>query len=104
MLARVVDVYARRLHDKTDLLVEVNPRHVRFYERMLGFRQSGPERHCPRVDAPAVLMWLHLTHAQEQIAQYGGRRELSHTLRSLYPLFFSPAEESGITARLRRGE
>ena len=37
-------IYARRIHACSDLFVEVNPRHVRFYERMLGFRSFGPER------------------------------------------------------------
>ena len=101
MLFHVAYMYARRLHGKTDLLIEVNPRHVRFYDRMLGFAQLGPERICPRVNAPAVLMWLALRHAEEQISLYGGHRETAHDVRSLYPLFFSPAEETGITARLR---
>jgi len=101
MLFHIAFMYARRLHGSTDLLIEVNPRHVRFYSRMLGFRRLGPERICPRVNAPAVLMWLPLTHADEQIARYGGTGDRASDARSLYPLFFSPAEEAGITERLR---
>ena len=37
MLFHIAYIFARRMHDRTDLLIEVNPRHVRFYERMLGF-------------------------------------------------------------------
>jgi hypothetical protein len=39
----------------TELLIEVNPRHRRFYEILLGFDVVG-ERFNTRVDAPAVLM------------------------------------------------
>lgn len=103
MMFHVAYMYARYIHDKTDLLIEVNPRHARFYNRMLGFRRLGPERLCPRVNAPAVLMWLPLQHAEEQISVYGGHRSAAEGERSLYPLFFSLVEEAGITARLRAG-
>lgn len=101
MMFHVAYMYARRIHHCTDLVIEVNPRHVRFYERMLGFVVFGPARHCPRVGAPAVLMRLDLAHAQEQIARFGGHRELAGSVRALYPLFFSPDEEDGIVGRLR---
>jgi hypothetical protein len=101
MMFHVAYMYARRLHQSTDLLIEVNPRHVRFYMRMLGFRRLGPERLCPRVNAPAVLMWLPLGYAEEQIALLGGQGDAAEGVRSLYPLFFSPHEEEGITARLQ---
>jgi len=42
----------------TDVFVEVNPRHVRFYRRRLGFAVAGEERVCPRVLAPSVLLRL----------------------------------------------
>ena len=37
-------------------IVEINPRHRRFYEREIGFTELGPLRVCPRVDAPALLL------------------------------------------------
>jgi len=101
MMFHIAYMYARRLHRCTDLLIEVNPRHVRFYRAMLGFEVLGPERSCPRVNAPAVLLRLRLEHAQEQLARYGGHRELAATVRSLYPLGFSAEEENGICGRLR---
>ena len=101
MMFHIAYMYARRIHRCTDLVIEVNPRHVRFYERMLGFRQLGPERMCPRVGAPAVLLLLNLDHAAAQIAAYGGLREQASKIRSLYPFFFSAVEEEGISARLR---
>lgn len=97
----VAYLFARRRFRGTDLLAEVNPRHVRFYQRMLGFEQWGPERLCPRVNAPAVLLRLRLGHAEQQIRQLGGRRdERERNVRSLYPLAFSAAEERGICARI----
>ncbi|MCB1914780.1 MAG: hypothetical protein KDG52_03550 [Rhodocyclaceae bacterium] len=40
----------------TDLVIEVNPRHARFYVQRFGFIQIGDERICSRVGAPAVLL------------------------------------------------
>lgn len=96
----VAYLYARRLYHATHLLAEVNPRHVLFYRRMLGFSVHGAERHCPRVDAPAVLLMLPLDFGEAQVARFGGQPELARTTRSLYPLFFSPQQEAGIVARL----
>lgn len=102
MLFHIAYMYAYRINQATDLLIEVNPRHVRFYQRMLGFRLLGPERSCERVGgAPALLMWLRLKHAAEQIDRYGGHREMAGQVRSLYPHFFAPGEEDGIVNRLK---
>ena len=94
-------IYARRIYYCTDLLIEVNPRHVGFYRRMLGFEQLGLQRFNPRVAAPAVLLGLCLAHAETQIANYGGHPQLYSSVRSLYPYAFSPHEEAGIERRLR---
>jgi hypothetical protein len=101
MMFHIAYMYARRFANCTDLLIEVNPRHVRFYRAMLGFEVLGEERTCPRVNAPAVLLRLDLSYAQRQIARFGGHRELAAKVRSLYPLAFSPKEEDGICGRLR---
>ncbi len=101
MMFHIAYMYARRFAKCTDLLIEVNPRHVRFYRAMLGFEVLGEERTCPRVNAPAVLLRLDLAYCEQQIARYGGHRELAQTMRSLYPLAFSRSEEDGICGRLR---
>jgi hypothetical protein len=44
----------------TDVVIEVNPRHVRFYERVFGFVVAGAERFCERASAPCVLLALDL--------------------------------------------
>jgi hypothetical protein len=99
-LFHVAYIIAHRINGIQNLVIEVNPRHVRFYEAMLGFEVAGPERMNERVQAPAVLMRLALAHAREQIARCGGRPELAQAERSLYPYFFSPADEAGIVNRL----
>ncbi len=97
-------IYGRNIHSATDFLIEVNPRHVLFYQRMLGFEPFGEERICPRVNAPAVLLRLDLTHADEQIVRYGGIGSNVPGVKSIYPYFFSRDDELGITQRLLKGE
>ena len=55
-LFRVAHQYACEQFAASDAVIEVNPRHARYYQRWLGFRQLGKLRHCQRVDAPAVLL------------------------------------------------
>jgi hypothetical protein len=97
-------IYGRNIHRATDFLIEVNPRHALFYQRMLGFEPFGEERVCPRVNAPAVLLRLDLTHADEQIIRYGGTGSAVPGVKSIYPYFFSRDDELGITQRLQKGE
>ncbi|WP_229493636.1 GNAT family N-acetyltransferase [Massilia arenae] len=97
-------IYARDIHGCTDIVIEVNPRHRRFYERMLGFRKEGELKINPRVDAPAYLLRVNLVFVTEQIAHFGGSyaAEGETEERSFYPYFFSPREERGIINRLLR--
>lgn len=91
-------IFGRRRHGATDLVIEVNPRHVTYYQRVLGFRPAGPERTCARVGAPAVLLHLDLDYVDEQIGLLAGRR--GDAQRSLYPYFFSKLEEDGLNRRM----
>lgn len=95
-------LYARELHGCDHVVVEVNPRHVEFYRRILGFAEIGPRRNNPRVDAPAVLLCLDLRHTQEQlvITQDGG----AHTpalIKAFYKSGFSIKEQEAILRRMR---
>jgi hypothetical protein len=99
-LFHVAFIYAWYIQKSTDLLIEVNPRHQRFYERMLGFKRHGEIRNNPRVNAPAVLLWLDLGYAYHQIQKFGGKDGHLRGEKSLYPYFFSPHEEEGIAHRL----
>lgn len=100
-LFHVAYIYAYRTMGYDSLLIEVNPRHVRYYERMLGFQVIGQKRLNKRVNAPAVLLCLDFAHAQNQIDKFGGKPEFSLVERSLYPYFFSVSEEVSIVARLK---
>ena len=99
-LFHILFIYARRLNGCTDVFIEVNPRHRRFYESMLGFVRLGEDRNNPRVNAPASLLWISLDNVERQIIEHGGTSEHAERNRSLYPFFFSRAEEDGIYGRL----
>lgn len=96
-LFHIVFVYGQRTFGCTDLFIEVNPRHVRFYEAMLGFKRIGDTKLKESVEAPAQLMWLEVAAIRGYI---DGHHRDSSDRRSLYPLFFSPAAETGIYNRL----
>lgn len=103
-LIHISYIYAHNIHGYTDYVIEVNPRHVMFYKRMLGFSDFGVERNCSRVGAPAVLLRLDLAYMGEQISQYGGLMEQGNSERSFYPYFFPMSDEPGITGRLIAGK
>lgn len=48
--------YGKDLFSASDVVIEVNPRHALYYQRLMRFKQIGNARQCPRVDAPAVLL------------------------------------------------
>ena len=70
-------LYAHDVYRATDLLGEVNPRHVASQKRMFGFRQISDIRTCPRVGAPAVLLHLELRYVSEKISFLAGSRSSS---------------------------
>jgi len=93
-------IYARDIHQCTDIIIEVNPRHRRFYEYMLGFKREGEMKMNTRVNAPAYLLRVNLAFVTEQIQKHGGTFSTAGNERSFYPYFFSPREEQGIIHRL----
>jgi hypothetical protein len=103
-LIHLAVIYARDIHHCTDIFIEVNPRHRRFYERMLGFERQGELKINSRVNAPAYLLRVSLAYMTEQIDKYGGTFTSPDSERSFYPYFFSPREEKGIINRLLRAD
>lgn len=95
-------IYARDIHHCTDIVIEVNPRHRRFYEQMLGFKRLGTVKTNPRVNAPAHLLKVSLAYISEQVQLHGGTFDTDRSERSFYAYFFSPREEAGIIQRLLR--
>ena len=103
-LFNVAYIYAHRVMGFDTLLIEVNPRHVLYYERMLGFKVMAPQRHSPRVGAPAVLMGINFSYIREQGERFASLSRASIAGRSLYPDWFSPIEEEAIYRRLTRSK
>lgn len=100
-LFHIVFVYGHRTHGCTDLLIEVHPRHVRFYAAMLGFEPVGTLRVNESVGVALQLMSLKVANIRENVDLCAAKPGALGT-RSLYPLFFSPSDENGIYARLAR--
>lgn len=73
LLVQSAYLVGRLVHRATDVFIEVNPRHVSFYERAFQFRRVGEPTMCPRVQAPSVLMHL-------ELSQLDRRFDLSNSL------------------------
>ncbi|MGG7055218.1 N-acyl amino acid synthase FeeM domain-containing protein [Nitrosomonas sp. ANs5] len=98
-LFHIAYLYAHVLHDAQDAFIEINPRHMSFYRRMLGFCQIGQQQTCPRVNAPAVLLHLDLEYMGAQITAMAG--QLRQREKSIYPLFLTRSEEEGVIQRMQ---
>ena len=66
-LVQATYLVAHLVHCMTDIFIEVNPRHVRFYQRVFGFAAATAERWCARVGAPSVLMHLDLEEFSQRL-------------------------------------
>ena len=53
----------------TDVFIEVNPRHVVFYTRVLGFAVAAAEKFCERVQAPSVLLSLAIEELERRLCE-----------------------------------
>lgn len=91
--------YSHHIKNINNLAIEVNPRHAPFYGRLLGFRRTGPEKICPRVSAPAVLMSLDFRHTREQIAK--AREDERFASAALYRYALPAGEERSLVRRMR---
>ena len=97
-------IMGRNIHGATDFLIEVNPRHVSFYKRMLGFEQFGDEKICPRVDAPAILLRLELDHAERMITEFWWPNGSSDWRTIPVSIFSSPRRMNSVLPDGWRGE
>ncbi|WP_300294381.1 long-chain N-acyl amino acid synthase [Nitrosomonas sp.] len=93
-------IFARRVHGADDAFIEINPRHAVFYKRMLGFKQTGEQRTCPRVDAPAVLLQLSKEYIDTQITMLAGR--FDDKVCSIYPYFLSKSGEEQVFSAVQQ--
>ncbi len=97
---------ARGIRGATDFVNTVNPRHARFYERLMLFAPAGPERDYEKVGgAPAVLLRLDFDVAEAQRQLSVGSCQLSEhkatgNSRSIYGQFRAVWEERKTIAAL----
>lgn len=80
LLVRFSFMACRGLRAATDLFIEVNPRHERFYRHILDFNVLSDRRMCPRVSAPAILLHLDLCGLErslENLMNYGNGMALA---------------------------
>lgn len=100
-LFHVAYIVAHRLRGFDMLLMEVNPRHVRYYERMLGCTVLASERINKSVNAPAVLLGAEFAYIKSQIGQFGGQPDSAGQERSLYPFALTLREEAMVISRMQ---
>jgi hypothetical protein len=94
-------LYAYVVRGLTHAVIEVNPRHVAFYRRVLHFRQLGGERHNLRVDAPAVLLALDFSVIANELDRFFANADWRAQTKSFFVHWFSPQDAAGIVGRLR---
>lgn len=99
-LFHVAYIVAHRMRGFELLVMEVNPRHTKYYERMVGAKVLCEGRTNKDVNAPSVLLTVDFDYVREQVGRLGGHPELVASERSIYAQFFSLREEAGIIAKL----
>lgn len=97
-LFHTIFIYGTSFYSCTDLFIEVNPRHQRFYEKMLGFRSIGKLKMNERVEAPSQLMSLKVSDIRCFIDEAVGKE--GNSCRSLYQYFFPVHEEFLILSKM----
>jgi len=95
-------LYAHIVRGLTHAVIEVNPRHVAFYRRVLHFKVIGEERHNRRVDAPAVLLLLDFRVIERELERFFANPDWRSQTKSFFVHWFSPEDTTGIIHRLRR--
>lgn len=100
-LFHIAEIWAFQVRHYNYICIEVNPRHVAFYQRMLSFTILSEVRENQQIQAPSVLLGIDLNYLDTLVKQFGGKPELADKERSFYPYFFSPEEEFSLAGRLR---
>ena len=95
-------LYAYRVRGCSHVVIEVNPRHVAFYRRVLFFKQVGEERHLDRVGAPAVLLELDFAVLDRAIDEFFAQPNWRERTKSFFVHWFSPHDAPGVLGRLQR--
>jgi hypothetical protein len=72
-LIRSAYLISHKGYERSHVVIEVNPRHVRFYEKVLGCVVVAAERLCARVGAPSVLMELDMEQFERRLHATSGK-------------------------------
>ena len=101
-LFHVAFIFAHQISHATHAVVEVNPRHVAFYTRVLGFTPHGAPQSNPRVKAPGVLLVADFHHIGRQLLARDahGSRDTGEP-PPFFSHSFSNAEAQGIRHRIQ---
>ena len=98
-LFQVAFIYAHELRHCSDAVIEVNPRHVSFYVRLLNFEQIGTSRSNPRVGAPGVLLRCRLAALGSRLLELRSA-SARQRVRSVCARPFSEMKASAVRWRL----
>jgi hypothetical protein len=101
-LFQVAYLVATKLGEADAVMLEVNPRHVAYYQRIIGATVLAEERFHERAQAPAVLLSIACDDVRERINRGATALPVVSARRSLYTLALSPLEESAILSRIRQ--
>ena len=95
-------LFSHVVRGSSNAVIEVNPRHVAFYRRMLCFKSLGPQRHLDRVGAPAVALVLEFSTLMDAIDEFFSKSDWRERTGSPFATWFSPNDAAGVLKRLRR--
>jgi len=95
-------LYSHVVRGCTHVVIEVNPRHVAFYRRVLFFKPLGPERHLDRVGAPAVALVLDFSTLMTALDEFFAKPGWHERTASFFVHWFCPKDAGGILGRLQR--
>jgi hypothetical protein len=95
-------LFSHVVRDCTNVVIEVNPRHVAYYRRVLFFKPLGPQRHLERVGAPAEALVLEFATLMNAIDAHFSKPDWRERTGSFFSTWFTPQDAEGIIGRLRR--
>lgn len=103
LLFNYLYIYSYMVKKYTCLAIEVNPRHIAYYQTLLDFTPIGKEKACPIVqNAPAILMYVPLKHGQEKVLAISSGKVAEKNYRSLYNYFLKPEQQALVANYLEK--
>ena len=73
------------MNEINDICIIVNPKHAKFYRRILFFEDLGVEKNYPRVEAPAIALRLNIDRNKEKLrSAYSGYSDDYNLYRFFY--------------------